>query len=188
MFISEKDRGYSNLAQFSNPTVGKSKALHGAGLRLGTIAGEVLTPVVAVRNTSNQTATLTARVPYTRTDRTNGVVTLPPTRLRENTVGLLDMRSVARRSIAEAIQVAGLEIEYDTPAGSVIVAAHSESMSGNQVLRVPLWDVLGQRSPTGGHPWHLEETSTTKAYIKNVTNREQVLIFLTLFMCSRAQL
>src|SRR6185503_14619580 len=30
-FISDAEQGYSNLAQFSNPTVGKSKALHGAG-------------------------------------------------------------------------------------------------------------------------------------------------------------
>lgn len=180
-FISEADRGYSNLAQFSNPTLGKSKALHGAGLRLGTIAGERLMPVVVVRNTSNQTATLTGRVPYTRTDGTTGTVILPPTRLKLNQVGLLDMRQVARRSEVEAIEVAGLEIEYDTPAGSVIVAAHSESMSGNQVFRVPMWDVLAQRSPTGGYPWHIEETSTTKAYIKNVTDREQDYIAFLLY-------
>lgn len=180
-FISERDRGYSNLAQFSNPTLGKSKALHGAGLRLGTIGGEGLVPVVAVRNTSNQTATLTARVPYTRTDGTDGVVILPRTRLKGNTVGLLDMSLVERESHAESIQVAGLEIDYDTPAGSLVVAAHTESQSGNQVFRLPLWDVLAQRSPTGGYPWRLEATSTTKAYIKNVTGRKQDYVAFLLY-------
>lgn len=180
-FISEAERGYSNLAQFSNPTLGKSKALHGAGLRLGTVAGERLVPVVAVRNTSNQTATLTGRVPYTRTDGRTGVVILPPTRLKQNQVRLLDMGQVGRRSETEAIEVAGLEIEYDTPAGSVLVAAHTQSLSSNQVFRVPMWDVLAQRSPTGGYPWHIEETSTTKAYIKNVTDREQDYVAFLLY-------
>ena len=180
-FISDAERGYSNLAQFSNPTIGKSQALHGAGLRLGTVAGERLIPVVVVRNTSSQTATLTGRVPYTRTDGTIGMVVLPATHLKRNDVGLLDMRQVARRSETEAIQVAGLEIEYDTPAGSVLVAAHSESLDGNQVFRVPMWDVLAQRSPTGGYPWRIEETSTTKAYIKNVTDREQDYVAFLLY-------
>jgi hypothetical protein len=180
-FISEAERGYSNLAQFSNPTLGKSKVLHGAGLRLGTVAGERLTPVVVVRNTATQTATLSVRVPYTRTDGTTGVVNLKAVRLKQNEVGLLDLRQVERRSETEAIQTAGLEIEYDTPAGSVLASTHSESQSGNQVFRVPMWDVLAQRSPTGGYPWRIEATSTTNAYIKNVTDREQDYVAFLLY-------
>ena len=107
-FISEAERGYSNLAQFSNPTLGKSKAYQGTGLRFGTVAGERLMPVVVVKNTSNKTATLTGHVPYTREDGTTGRVTLPPTRLKQNALGLLDMRQVVRRSEREAIQIAGL--------------------------------------------------------------------------------
>lgn len=72
-------------------------------------------------------------------------------------------------------------MEYDAPAGSIIAAVHSESLSGNQVFRVPMWDVLAQRSPTGGYPWRLEETSTTKAYIKNVTGREQDYVAFLLY-------
>src|SRR6185436_21058403 len=45
----------------------------------------------------------------------------------------------------------------------------------------PMWDVLAQRSPTGGYPWHIEETSTTKAYIKNATDREQDYIAFLLY-------
>ena len=180
-FISEVERGYSNVAQFSNPTLGKSKTYHGAGLRLGTIAGEHLLPVAVVRNTNNQPASLNVRVPYTRTDGTTGIVILPRTRLQPNGIKILDMRQVVRRGEAEPIQIAGLEIEYDSPAGSVIVSAHSESMNRNQVFRVPMWDVLAQRSPTGGYPWHIEETSTTKAYIKNATDREQDYVAFLLY-------
>jgi hypothetical protein len=180
-FISDAEQGYSNLAQFSNPIVGKSKALHGAGLRLGTIAGEPLVPIVVVRNTSDQPASLTCRVPYTRTDGTIATLVLPRTRLKPNEISILDMRQVSRRSAVEDISTAGLEIEYDTPAGSVVVAAHTESVSHNHVFRVPMWDLLAQRSPTGGYPWRLEATSTTKAYIKNVTGREQDYVGFLLY-------
>ena len=44
-----------------------------------------------------------------------------------------------------------------------------------------MWDVLAQRSPTGGYPWHIEETSTTKAYIKNATDREQDYVAFVLY-------
>ena len=36
-----------------------------------------------------------------------------------------------------------------------------------------LWDAPAQRSSTGGYPWLVEGSSSTKAYIKNVTNEEQ---------------
>jgi hypothetical protein len=39
-----------------------------------------------------------------------------------------------------------------------------------------MWDPLNQRSPTGGYPWRIEDTSTTKTYIKNITDREQYYV------------
>lgn len=39
-----------------------------------------------------------------------------------------------------------------------------------------MWDPLNQRSPTGGYPWRIENTSTTKIYIKNITDREQYYV------------
>ncbi|HEX8266974.1 MAG TPA: hypothetical protein VF596_16350 [Pyrinomonadaceae bacterium] len=172
-FISDSARGYSNLAQFSNPLTGKTEKYHGAGLHLETIDGERLKPVVVVRNTATTDANLTGRVPYTRADGTTETIVLPETRLRPNEIGLLDMREVVRRSEREQIKTAGLEIEYDTAPGSVIIAVHSESASRNQVFRVPMWDPLGQRTATGGYPWQIEGTSTTKAYLKNITDRPQ---------------
>ena len=175
-FISEPERGYSNLAQFSNPLKGKSKEYQGVGLQLGKVAGERLTPVVVARNTAGTDANITGRVPYTRVDGTTGNIALEATRLRPNEIKLLDLRRVVQRSEQEQIKIAGLEIEYDTAEGSVRIAAHSQSTSRNQVFRVPMWDPFGQRSPTGGYPWQIENTSTTKTYIKNITDREQYYV------------
>lgn len=58
-FISDASRGYSNLAQFSNPFAGKTEKYHGAGLHLETVDGERLKPVVVVRNTADTDANLT---------------------------------------------------------------------------------------------------------------------------------
>jgi hypothetical protein len=88
----------------------------------------------------------------------------------------LDVRQIVQRAKQEQIKIAGLEITYNTAPGSVIVAAHSQSANDNQVFRVPMWDPLGQRSPTGGYPWRIEGASTTKTYIKNITDREQYYV------------
>jgi hypothetical protein len=174
--VKEAGNGYSNIVQFSNPNSGKSREYQGVGFQIDDVAGERLVPVIVARNLGTEVATVRARVPYTRTDNTTGVVELPQTKLRAGEISLLDTHKVRQRSQQEQIQIAGLEIEYDTAPGSVIVNAHSVSTSDNQVFRVPMWDPLGQRSPTGGYPWRIEGTSTTKTYIKNITGREQYYV------------
>jgi hypothetical protein len=174
--VKDTESGYSNVVQLSNPDGGKSREYQGVGFQIDNIAGERLMPIIVARNVGSAAATLQVRVPYTRTDETTGVVELPRTRSRAGEMRLLDAHQVVKRSQQEQIQIAGLEVEYDTAPGSVIVNAHSVGVDGNQVFRVPLWDPFGQRSPTGGYPWRIEETSTTKIYIKNITGREQYYV------------
>lgn len=172
-FIAEPARGYSNLAQFANPLTGKTKEYHGAGLQLRTDTGERLRPVVVVKNTAGTNATVTGKVPYARADGSIGSVTLPTTQLGPNGIKLLDLSKLEQRNNTEEIKVAGLEIRYNTPEGSVVIATHTESANKRKVFRVPMWDPLRQKTATGGYPWRIEGTSTTKAYIKNITDRPQ---------------
>jgi hypothetical protein len=174
--VKDTEIGYSNIAQFSNPDGGKSREYQGVGFQIDDVGGERLVPVIVARNVGGEAATLRARVPYTRIDNTTGTVELPPTRLRAGEMMLIDTHEVTQRSRQEQIQIAGLEVKYDTAPGSVIVNAQSVSVSGNQVFRVPMWDPLGQRSPTGGYPWRIEGTSTTRTYIKNITDRRQYYV------------
>jgi hypothetical protein len=60
--VYEKTRGYSNIVQFSNPGGGKSSEYQGVGFQIENIAGQELTPAIAVRNVGTQTATITVRV------------------------------------------------------------------------------------------------------------------------------
>jgi hypothetical protein len=178
--IRDSAIGYSNIISFTNPGSGKSSELHGTGLHVGTMGNEQVAPVVAVKNVGATTATVTARVPYTRNNGTTGVVNLPSINLLAGEFRLLNTSVVVSRSQQESIKIAGIEIEYSTAPGSVIVSAQSVSTSRTQVFRVPMADPLAQVSSTGGYPWRIEETSRTVAYIKNMTDLEQeYLAFLT---------
>lgn len=171
--IKDAANGYSNIISFNNPNSGKSSELHGTGLHLGTIAGEELEPVVAVKNVGTARTDVTIKVPYTRTDGTTGTVNLNSINLKEGEMRLVNMNPVINRSRQEQIQIAGIELSHAAAPGSIIVQAQSLSESKNQVYRVPLADPLAQTSSTGGYPWRIEETSRTVSYIKNMTDLEQ---------------
>lgn len=171
--VADVGRGYSNVVQFSNPAGGKSSEYQAVGFQIEKINNEQFLPIIVARNVGNGTATVAAKVPYTRTNGTLNIVTLPPTILRAGEIKLLDTRRLLQKAQQEQIKIASLEITYNTAPGSVIVAAQSVGANGSLVLRPPMWDPFAQRSPTGGYPWRIEETSTTKTYIKNITDREQ---------------
>lgn len=171
--IRNSASGYSNIISFSNPNAGKSSELHGTGLHLGAIGSEQVAPFIAVKNVGTETATVQARVPYTRNNSTTGIVSLGSVNLQAGEFRILNTSEVVTRSQQEQIKIAGLEIRYNTAPGSVIVSAQSVSESRNQVFRVPMADPLAQVSSTGGYPFRIEETSRTISYIKNMTELEQ---------------
>lgn len=171
--VQDKHTGYSSTVQFSPPS-GKSSQYHGAGLRLGSIDGETLMSVVVARNVGTTPTVLSGRMPYTTERGQTGIVTVPKVRLEPGEIVEVELdRAIKRRRIRGEITTAGLELEYSTAPGSVIVSAHSMSRNGNHVFRVPMWDPLAQRSSTGGYPWRIEGSSSTNVYIKNITDRKQ---------------
>lgn len=174
MLIEESSTGYSSWVRFTDPQKGKSSRLHGAGLRLGRVAGERLTPIIVARNVGQSATTVTGRIPFTLEDGTSGSVSLPDTYLAAGEVKLINVTSAIRRSrIEQSLATAGLEFEHTGAPGSVLISARSVSESRNHAFVVPLWDIAAQRSSTGGYPWDLSGTSTTLVYIKNVTDRQQ---------------
>jgi hypothetical protein len=180
--VQDARKGYSSTVQFSNPLGGKSQQYHGAGLRFGKVAGEMLTPIVVARNVGDTATVLNGRIPYTTRRGETGVVALASTKLRPGEMKLIDLPQVIKKGkVEQKIAAAGLEFDYTTAPGSVMVSAQSVSSDGNQVFRVPMWDPLTQRSPTGGYPWYIEGDSSTTVYIKNITNHPQHYIAHILF-------
>ena len=180
--VEDQHSGYSFSAQFYYPQGGKSSAYQGVGLRLSTAKGEQLTPVVVARNVGNEATDLTGRLPYTMTDGTVGVAQLPKVHLSPGEAARLDVEGAIRRAIlSKKIAAASIEFDYTSAPGSVVMAAESVSNDGNQVFRVPMWDVPAQRNGTGGYPWFIEGSSSTYVYIKNVTENEQKYTFSLMY-------
>jgi hypothetical protein len=170
----EAATGYSLPIQFSDPLSGKSTSLQGVGLRIGKIGHETLSPKVVAYNAGDTETTLNGRVQYTTTSGTNGVAYLPQVQLAPGAIDLIDvMQSVRAHNVENQVATAGMEVEYTGNPGRVITSAFSVSQSGEQVFRVPLWDIEAQRSATGGYPWYIEGDSSTVVYIKNVTDEQR---------------
>lgn len=166
--IQDASAGFSSAVQLTDPQKAKSSSLHGAGLRLGEIAGEELTPVIVARNISNKAAMLRGRIPYTKSDGSIVVMPLREINLRPGEVKQWEIREV--RGLKGS---AGLQFDYNTEPGSVIVSALSVSKSSNHVFQVPMLDVAVQKSSTGVYPFYFYGSSSTLVYIKNTTAVEQ---------------
>lgn len=176
--VGELQTGYSAVIPFANPSAAKSRKYDGAGLKLEKINGEKLKPIVAVRNTGTAQAKVSAKALYTRADGTRGTVTLPESTLTGKEIKLLNVQQLIQRADNENIAVAGIEINYDAAPGSVITQVQSVGEERDYVFRVIMWDAPAQRSSTGTYPWYIDQSSTTKAYIKNTTNLEQQYLSL----------
>lgn len=85
----------------------------------------------------------------------------------------IDLERPARSLGSLQNLAAGLEFEYTTKPGSVIISAQSVSTDDNQVYRVSVIDAQAQMSSTGKYPWNLNGGSSTVVYIKNVTDEQQ---------------
>ncbi len=112
-FIAEPSAGYSSFIKFSDPQKAKSSKLQGAGLRIGKVAGEELTPVAVARNLGNSSSIVTGRIPYTLSDGSTGIMALPETVLSPGEAKAIDLARAIKvsRIVQEDIATAGLEFE-----------------------------------------------------------------------------
>jgi hypothetical protein len=169
----EMDDGYSLPVQFSDPAAAKSTNIQGAGLRVGKAGNESLAAKVVLHNASQTEMTVSGGVPYALQDGSTGAAQFAELQLlpRETKVVDVTQSLVAHGVRRNEVTSAGLEFQYVGSPGTLITAAFSVSESGDQVFRVPLWDIAAQRSATGGYPWYIEDGSSTIVYIKNVTTQ-----------------
>lgn len=167
--VREPGKGYSASVNFTDPGQSKTSQYHGAGFRLGSVNGDKLVPIIAVRNLGDVATTVTGRVPFTTEKGTESKVELRKTQLAAGEIKLIAVSGLPASNVATA----GLELEYEGAPGSVIADALSVSGDGNQVFTLPLKDPQGGMSSTGGYPWFITDTSSTVVFIKNTTAEPQ---------------
>jgi hypothetical protein len=138
-----------------------------------TAEGRELTPVVVARNIGTTESTITGNMAYTAQDGSMSLLRIPSVRLRPGEVETIDISHAIRMSgiNTQGLASAGLEFEYSSAPGTVVISSQSVSSDGNQVFRLPFIDADAEPSSTGGYPWYIEGDSSTIVYIKNVTDQ-----------------
>jgi len=171
--IQDPSSGYSNVVEFVDPQTVKSSKLDGSGLHTADIRKEELQQVVVAHNFSDSPTTLTGRVSITQPDGQTSFVSLRPVALDSGETKSISLNGVIDREASRHATATGLEFQYSSAPGSVVMSAQSVSKSGNQVFRVPMVDANSVASSTGQYPWSLEGNSSTFVYLKNTTDKPQ---------------
>lgn len=174
MFVSNETTGFSSVANFIDPQATRSSKWHGSGYRIGKIGSNELTPILVARNIGNQPTNVSGRISYTNDAGEVIFVNIPSVQIDANKVKTIDAERAVRQSNVPAnISHTGLEFEYSTPNGSVVMSALSISRNNNHVFQVPLFDPERMPSSAGGYPWKADGDYTTMLYIKNETDQPQ---------------
>lgn len=140
-FVQEPSEGFSNVIDFSDPQKAKSTRLDGAGLRVGTIAGQQLSLIAVVRNVSSAPTVVNGRIPYTLSDGSQGMADIEGFPLAPGEVRRINLLpTISQETRIKKIESAGLEFTYTGEPGALIASALSMSSSRAHVYRVPMRD------------------------------------------------
>lgn len=177
MLISKASKGYSATMNFIDPEKTASSKWHGAGLHLGKINNQKLQQILVARNVGNQTTTVSGKVQYTNNNGEVVAIPIPSTNIAPNATKKINLQSsIDAANVPSNVKYGGLEMNYTTPKGSVVMSAVSVSQDDNQVFQVPLYDPQKVSSSAGGYPWKTDGDYTTVVYLKNDTDEPQQYI------------
>jgi len=169
MFIAKRNKGYSAAVNFVDPEATASQRWHGSGLRFRNLNGAQLTPVIAVRNTGGQASRVNGKIIYTQPNGDAATINLPQRTIDPGTTRVFNLQSFIN-GLPASVTYGGIEIEYDTPKGSIITSVQSGSPNGEHVFEVPMFDPEKMPSSAGGFPWKADGDFRTVVYIKNETD------------------
>jgi hypothetical protein len=170
MLIAAPERGYSAAASFIDPEMTASQRWHGNGLRLRNLDGTTLEPVLAVRNTSEQLSQIQGRIIYTSPDGSTSTINFQQGHIAPGATRVFNVSTLIKNAnIPNAVTYGGIELEYDTPKGTILTSLQSVSRNGDHVFQVPMFDPQNMPSSAGGFPWKADGDYTTIVYIKNET-------------------
>jgi hypothetical protein len=170
MFISKASKGYSAAINFIDPEATASSRWHGNGLRLRNVNGAKLNPVLVARNNGTQNSKLQGKIYYTKPDALQGVVVISQRTIPANSTKVIDLESfIDNADVPSSVAFGGIELDYDTPKGTVITSVQSVSQNGNHVFPVPMFDPQNMPASAAGFPWKADGDFTTIVYVKNET-------------------
>lgn len=171
MFVAKPSFGYSAATNFVDPDATVSQKWHGNGLRFRNLDGSQLRPILVARNTTNQISRIHGRILYTKPNGTMRAVAIPLTPLAPNSTKFINLYNLLEdANVQQSVAYGGIELEYNTPKGTVITSVQSVSPNGEHVFQVPMFDPQKLPSSAGGFPWKADGDFSTIVYIKNETD------------------
>ncbi len=171
ILVSDAGDGYSSVANFTDPTTALSSKFNGGGLRIGAIGNDQLNPIVVARNIGTTTTTVSGQIPYTNANGEVAFVQIPATQIDAGESKSINLKpAIQAANLPSNVTFAGINLEYSTAPGTVLMNALSVSQSGQQVFQVPLLDPMRLPSSAGGFPWKVDGDYTTVIFIKNESN------------------
>lgn len=171
MLISRPNKGFSSVVNFVDPEMTASSKWNGAGLRLKNLNGDRLNQILVARNIGSAPTTVSGRIPYTNQNGDVVSVTVSSIQIAPNSTKIINLRQILdAANVPSSVSYAGLEFDYSTSRGSVVMAAFSVSQNENHVFQVPLFDPNKTPSSAGGYPWKADGDYATILYIKNDTD------------------
>jgi hypothetical protein len=169
MFIAKPSKGYSAAVNFIDPESTASQKWNGAGLRFRNLDGAQLSLSVAARNTGTQTSHVGGRIIYTQPNGDVSAINLPQKSIPAGTAKVFELEDLID-DLPASVTYGGIELQYDTPKGTIITSVQSVGGNGDHVFQVPMFDPANMPSSAGGFPWKADGDFRTIVYIKNETD------------------
>jgi hypothetical protein len=194
-FVLDLKRGYSSAFTMFDPGLTTSSHLAGAHLRIGKPEksedfpdGTYFRSPLLLANVSANPVVAHVSVDYTVREKVQMTPIDPKdadaTEDKFKTVAAKTLTiapgGVQRVELSDALQKlgidrvteAGVDVDYDTPPGTLIGHLVSVDQSGDYSFEVPIKDPAGMMENMEGiYPWTLEDGNNTVLHLKNTTNQ-----------------
>jgi hypothetical protein len=171
--IADLRSRYSAVVPFSDSGAAKTSSYHGAGVHVSPINRIKVDPIILARNIGTAPSRISGRLRVSG-NGTDSTIELPSVTLapqHTTSIGALAAWLEAARRTSQP--TVGLEFEYTSAPGSIVMSAASVSRGLDQSFRIPLVDPGTTPSSTGGYFWEVDGGSSTVAFLKNVTDEPQ---------------
>ena len=174
MYIARPNVGYSATSVFVDPENTLSQRWHGSGFRFRNLDGEKLKAGIALRNVGNQLSRVKGKILYTKLNGEVASIALPERQIAAGDSRVFDLSTlIDNANVSSSVDYGGVEIEYDTPKGTLLASVQSGSPNGEHVFQVPMFDPQKTPSSAGGYPWKADGDYATIVYIKNETGQPE---------------
>jgi hypothetical protein len=174
-FVRNKEHRFASNLNFVDPAAQKIARLDATGVLLGHPANSPLpetsffTPKLTVKNDSETSQTVTAKVRYTASGKLENR-TVPAITLAPHEVRTIDLRLTPSLRNAP-IEGGAVSVEHTGEPGSIIALLCSVDEAQGLAVDAPFFSRRDTSGEGGNHPFVLDEQTRSVVYLTNITDK-----------------